>query len=94
MAGMPAGTIGDLVAAARPTGGEDSIGCCCPELWQYTQLADLQRHFVVLNLVAERAGHAAAGRVESLDSETRDQSQRCRRRTNRIESLLVTMPVQ
>ena len=76
MAGMPAGAIGDLVATARPIGGEDSIGRCCPELWQYAQLADFQRYFVVLSLVAERTGHAAAGRVESLDSETRDQSQR------------------
>ena len=35
----------------------------------------LHRHIVMLGLEAERAGHAAAGRIEGLDLESGDQAQ-------------------
>ena len=63
-------------------------------LRQDAEFADLQRHVVMLGLVAERAGHAAAGRVEGLDLELRDQPQRLGRRADRAERLLVAMAVQ
>src|SRR5580704_7420712 len=93
MAGFAAGGVGDLVAAASAVCGEQGIGGCCAHLRQYPELADLQRQLVMLDLVAERSGHAAAGRIKGFDLETGDQLQ-SRRRTDRVECFLVAMPVQ
>src|SRR6266851_5229173 len=94
MAGLAAGGVGNLVTAARAVGGEQCAGCGRPHLRQYPEFADLQRQRVMLGLVAEGSRHAAAGRVEGFDVETGDQLQRRYRRVDRVERLLVTMPVQ
>src|SRR5205085_10736232 len=75
VAGFAARRVGELVPAARAVCGEQRIGRCRTHFGQYAELADLQRYFIMLGLVAERAGHAAAGRVERLDSEAWDQLQ-------------------
>ena len=48
----------------------------------------------MLGFETERAGHAAAGRIERLDFQLRDQPQRLDRRIDGAERLLVAMPVQ
>ena len=54
----------------------------------------LQRHLVMLGLVAERARHAAAGRIEGLDLEAGHELQRRGAGAGGGEGLLVAMRVQ
>ena len=75
MAGVAAQGVGDLVAATGAAGGEERLGGCGAHPRQHAELADPERHRVMLGLVAEGAGHAAAGRIEGLDLEFGDQLQ-------------------
>ena len=71
-------------------------GCraCGAHRRQDAEFADLQRHFVVFGLVAERPGHAAAGRVKGFDLEAGDELQCLDRGADSGEGLLVAMAVQ
>src|SRR5205809_8126385 len=64
VAALAACRIGDLVPAARAVCGEQGVGGSGAHLRQHAEFADLQRQLVMLGLVAERSGHAAAGRLE------------------------------
>src|SRR3954452_1216790 len=94
VAGLAAGGVGDLVAAARAVGGEKGSGRRRAYPGQHAELADLQRYVVMLGFIAERPSHATASRVEAVCAETGDQLQRLHRSTDGSESLLVAMPMQ
>src|SRR5215469_10365486 len=94
VAGLASGAIGDLVAAAGAVGGQDRVRGRSPHLGQDAELADFERHLVMLGLVPERPGHAATGRGECLDGKARDQLQGRDRGADRAERLLVTMSMQ
>ena len=83
MACVAAGAVGDLVAAAGAAGGEEGVGGGGAHLGARRRARRSERHRVMLGLIAERAGHAAAGRIEGLDLETRDQLQGLRPRRRR-----------
>ena len=84
----------DLLPAGGAVRDDDGVRPCPPHGRQQRQLAHGQRHIVSLRLVAERAGHAAAGRSDRLHLEAGHELQRCFHRANGGEGLLVAMPVQ
>src|SRR5262252_3784697 len=71
--GLPPGGVCNLMAAARAVGDEQGVRRRGAHLRQYAEFANFQRHLVVLGLIAERSGHAAACRIERLDGEAADQ---------------------
>ena len=77
-----------------PGGDEDAAGRHRPRGGQQLPLADLPRDFVVLARVAERAGHAAASRVEIDDGARRDAAEQRARRRHQAHRLLMAVPVQ
>src|SRR5882672_6804498 len=83
----------DLLAAGDA--GRDDLGVGGGGLHRgrQPQIAERDRDVVVLALEAERAGHAAAARVDLLDLESGPAKRRDRRR-GPDERLLVTMPVE
>jgi len=86
--------VANLVAAARAGGDGEIAGRGLAQLGQHAQFADLERHVVMLGLVAERTGQAAAGRIEAFDREARHQLQRGDARRRGVERLLVAMGVE
>src|SRR6185312_12752345 len=90
---LASGAVLDLVAAARAGSDENGVHRRTAHLGQHAELADPERHVVMLGLVAEGAGHAAAGAVEGLDPETRHQLQGRDAVSHGVERLLVAMPV-
>src|SRR5437667_3805244 len=79
---------------ARGAGGDyERLGGRGAHGRQHGELADSHRHFVVLGLVAERAGHAAARGIEGLDVETGYQAQGSLHGAYRVERLLMAMAV-
>src|SRR5215475_15546126 len=61
--------VGDLVAAGGAVGNDQRIGGSLAHRRQQRQLGHGERGLVVLGLVAEAAGHAAAARLDHADSE-------------------------
>src|SRR5580658_9561384 len=86
--------MGDLLATAGAGRDENRLRGSGAHSGQDAELADAERHVVMFGLVAEGAGHAAAGRLEGLDLEAGDELQRGDARAQRVESLLVAMAVQ
>src|SRR5690606_25639634 len=85
--------VGDLVAATRAVGNHQVVGPRGAHRRQQCRFAHLHRHVVVLGLVAERAGHAAATRLDRLDLQRRNQPEHRADRRDSVERLLVAMPV-
>ena len=64
--GIAAGAIVDLVTAAGAGGGDKIVWWDLPHGGQQDQLANLHGNIVVLGLIPERSGHAAAARRDGL----------------------------
>ncbi len=66
----------------------------CADRRQQRQLAHGERHFDRVGVVAERAGHAAAARLDRLDLKIGNEPQRRLDRRHRVEGFLMAMAVQ
>ena len=72
---VPAGEVTQLEPAGEAGGDHDGLRVRCSDGREEALLADEPGHLVVLDLVAERAGHAAAARVGVDDLGPRDASE-------------------
>jgi len=68
---LPPRRLRDLLPAAETIGDDERLWRCAADGGQQHELSDLHRHLVVIGLEAEAAGHAAASRVERLESSSR-----------------------
>src|SRR5258706_5651728 len=92
--GLSRRAIGDLMATAGAVGDEERVLARGPDLGKQSELSHSHRDRVVPGLVAEAAGHAAAGGLDRLDLELRSERQRPLHSGHRAESLLVAVAVQ
>src|SRR4051812_41208718 len=89
--GGAAGKMGDL-QAAREAGGDDrDVGTGRAQGGEETLLADETRDLIVLGLVAERAGQAAAAGVEVDHLAPRDSTQQTEHRAHPDERALMAV---
>ena len=90
---LPGSEVADLVPTRCPRGHNQRRRLFFQRRKQ-AQPGDLGTDVEVIFFVAERSGHAAAGRVEGFDSETGDELQRLCCSTDRGKRFLVAVPVQ
>src|SRR5690554_3222709 len=91
---LAATAVTNLVAAAGTIGDQH---CACvgfPNCRQQGEFGHFHRSIVMLHLIAETAGHAAAGGFDRLDLEIGNPTQHLLYRTQCIESLLMAMTMQ
>src|SRR5213596_841483 len=82
------------MAATGAVGDEQRVLARGADLGKQCELGHFHRDRVVPGLVAEAAGHAAAGGLDRLDFQLRDERKRLPHRRHRAEGLLVAMAVQ
>src|SRR5260221_2779267 len=91
--GLSRRAIGDLMATAGAVGDEERVLARGADLGKQCELGHFHRDRVLPGLVAEAAGHAAAGGLDRLDLQLRNQGQRPLHTGHRAESLLVARAV-
>jgi hypothetical protein len=91
MLGGSRGSVRDLVAAAGAGGSDDVVWAGGADRRQQHYFGDLHRHRVMLLLVAEGAGHAAAITGDFANSIIARQAEDAQHRRTRGQRLLVAV---